>query len=61
LDLGFRPRDADIYEFARTYDVSLDGERFLVIREVGTSERELILVMNWSEELKRLVPPGGLR
>ena len=44
----------------RTYDVSPNGERFLRIKEGGageqTSPAELILVQNWLEELKRLVP-----
>ncbi len=44
----------------RTYDVSSDGERFLMIKEGGSEETttptELILVQNWFEELKRLVP-----
>ncbi len=43
----------------RNYDVSPDGERFLMIREdspVGFSNTELIYVQNWLEELKRLVP-----
>jgi len=43
-----------------TYDVSRDGERFLMIREttngVDTEPTQLILVQNWTEELKRLVP-----
>ena len=44
----------------RTYDVSPDGERFLMIKEGGagdgTPPAEFILVQNWLEELKRLVP-----
>ena len=43
----------------RTYDISPDGERFLMIKESGsdeTSSTEFILVLNWFEELKRLVP-----
>jgi hypothetical protein len=44
----------------RTYDVSPNGERFLMIKEGGASDEtppaELILVQNWFEELKRLVP-----
>ena len=44
----------------RTYDVSPNGERFLRIKEGGageqTSPAELILVLNWFDELKRLVP-----
>ena len=43
----------------RTYDISPDSERFLMIKEGGsdeTSSTEFILVLNWFEELKRLVP-----
>ena len=44
---------------ARTYDVSLDGKRFLMIKEVGAPDQvpaptSLIVVQNWFEELKRL-------
>jgi len=41
----------------RSYDISPDGKRFLVIKEpVGeTSRTELILVQNWFQELERLV------
>ena len=45
----------------RTYDVSPDGQRFLMIK-VGDGADEtaapasLIVVQNWFEELKRLVP-----
>ena len=45
--------------FGRTYDISPDGERFLMIKESGSDEissTEFILVQNWFEELKRLVP-----
>ena len=42
----------------RTYDVSPDGERLLMIKPVenesGTSQ--IIVVENWFEELERLVP-----
>ena len=44
----------------RTYDISPDGKRFLMIKEGGpgdeTEPTQLILVLNWFEELKRLVP-----
>src|SRR4029453_3390281 len=45
----------------RTYDVSPDGKRFLMIKEIGgmdkpTPSARLILVQNWFEELKRRVP-----
>ncbi|MEE8326649.1 MAG: protein kinase [candidate division NC10 bacterium] len=42
------------------YDVTPDGQRFLMIKESsgdsGESPPELIVVLNWFEELKRLVP-----
>ena len=44
----------------RNYDVSPDGERFLMIKEGTTTEasgtRQIIVVQNWHEELRRLVP-----
>jgi serine/threonine-protein kinase len=44
----------------RTYDVSPDGKQFLMIKEGGIDQRstprEIVVVLNWSEELKRLVP-----
>ncbi len=43
----------------RTYNISLDGQWFLMIEEgPGTAEnaRQIILVQNWFEELRRLVP-----
>jgi hypothetical protein len=49
---GFGPRE---------YDVSPDGKRFLMIKEgTGTDDApvppSIIVVQNWLEELKRLVP-----
>ena len=39
------------------FDVTSDGERFLLIRPAEAPEiAELTLVFNWHEELKRLVP-----
>ena len=45
----------------RTYDVSPDGERFLMIKSGATTEEDaetndVVMVENWFEELKRLVP-----
>ena len=45
----------------RTYDISPDGQRFLLIKEGGGSEQAaapitLIVVQHFDEELKRLVP-----
>jgi hypothetical protein len=44
----------------RTYDVSPDGRRFLMIKE-GADDAEarapqLVIVLNWFEKLKRLAP-----
>ena len=39
------------------YDVSLDGQRFLMVESTGAGESATVtLVLNWSEELERLVP-----
>jgi serine/threonine-protein kinase len=45
----------------RTYDISPDGKRFLMIKPVGGADQtagptSLVVVQNWREELKRLVP-----
>ena len=42
----------------RSYDVSSDGEKFLLIKPIEEQETvaELHVVENWFEELKRLVP-----
>jgi serine/threonine-protein kinase len=44
----------------RNYDVSKDGKRFLTVKQLpepaATRTRELVVVQNWFEELKRLVP-----
>jgi len=44
----------------RHYDISLDGERFLMVKESSEAgERppdQINIVLNWFEELKRLVP-----
>ncbi len=47
----------------RNYDVSPDGQRFLMIKESEEqpAARQLIVVLNWFEELKRLAPPGKNR
>ena len=44
----------------RTYDLTPDGERFAMVGLAsltdGEAPAELMLVQNWHEELKRLVP-----
>ena len=44
----------------RTYDVSPDGERFVVLKQVrdANARPEIIVVQNWFEELNRLAPPA---
>jgi serine/threonine-protein kinase len=49
-------------QLGRTYDVSADGQRFLLLKDAPTPDGrkpaapELHVVLNWHEELKRLVP-----
>jgi serine/threonine-protein kinase len=44
----------------RTYDISPDGRRFLMVKESVTDQNAaplaIVVVQNWVEELKRLVP-----
>jgi Tol biopolymer transport system component len=42
----------------RTYDISPDGQRFLMIKAGGANQAppQIVVVQNWLEELKRLVP-----
>lgn len=49
---------------ARNYDIGPDGEQFLVLKPIesgakSTLNRELFIVENWFEEIKRLAPPEG--
>jgi hypothetical protein len=46
---------------SRQYDVAPDGEPFLMIKDTpptvgGAPQQQLVIVRNWIEELKRLVP-----
>ena len=40
----------------RSYDVSPDGTRFLMLKEAAATATQLVVVLNFFEELKRLVP-----
>ena len=42
------------------YDISPDGQRFLMIKAADEEEEpgQIHVVLNWFEELKRLVPTG---
>ena len=49
------------FDFA-TWDISPDGQRFLMMKEAGTNgsegsgPRKINIVLNWFEELKQRVP-----
>ena len=41
----------------RTYDVSNDGKKFLMVKQpANQAAPQIVVVQNWVEELKRLVP-----
>ena len=41
----------------RSYDVSLDGKRFLFVKEdTSTQAADIVVVLDWVEELKAKVP-----
>jgi serine/threonine-protein kinase len=42
--------------FDQSFEVGKDGERFLLIQNQAAGEAKPIFVVNWFEELKRLVP-----
>jgi Tol biopolymer transport system component len=42
-----------------TYDVSPDGQRFLMIKENEQASTQINIVLNWLEELKQRVPTGN--
>ena len=45
----------DSPDFMSNYDLSPDGQRFLMVEEPEVST-PITVVLNWFEELKRLVP-----
>jgi hypothetical protein len=47
----------DTVPWNANYDVTPDGQRFLMVQPAEpTSQSQLNVVLNWFEELKRLVP-----
>ena len=39
------------------YDVSADGTEFIMVQRIGAPQADQVnVVLNWFEELKRLVP-----
>jgi eukaryotic-like serine/threonine-protein kinase len=60
IDFPYVPRTAQ-EGIGRMYDVSPDGQRFLMIKEIKAPDgrppfARMIFVQNWFEELKRLAP-----
>ncbi len=44
------------FDWASNYDVNPDGQRFVMVKQAETSATQINVVLNWFEELKRLVP-----
>ena len=55
------PYGAPVFHSGRTYDVSPDGQRFLMIKDSAADSNatpaSMVVVLNWDQELKRLVSP----
>jgi hypothetical protein len=49
----------DAANVGRTYDVSPDGRRFLMMKADTTTPTNIVVVQNWFSELTRLVPGGN--
>jgi hypothetical protein len=53
-----------IVNSGRTYDVSADGQKFLMIKDMSgesaatTAGPSFVFVLNWFDELRRLAPPA---
>jgi serine/threonine-protein kinase len=47
--------------YGRNYDVAPDGQSFLMVKQEmeGIEDAQIHVVLDWLEELKRLVPVGG--
>jgi hypothetical protein len=46
--------------FWANYDVSADGQRFMMVKnvDIAPAPTQINIVLNWFEELRRLVPSG---
>jgi hypothetical protein len=53
---GYLLHDRVQGETPSNYDVTLDGQRFLMVRndDVNVVYSRVVVVMNWAEELKQL-------
>jgi serine/threonine-protein kinase len=50
--------EASLIGFQPNYDVTLDGQRFIMIKGSEQAATQVNVVLNWSDELRRLVPAG---
>ncbi len=46
-------------DLSNSFDVSRDGQRFLMVKEPASSPASIVVVINWFEELKKKVAAGG--
>jgi hypothetical protein len=54
-----KPNEYDLTAPERSWDVTADGERFLLTKPAPTTDKPVTsmqVVLNWAEELERLVP-----
>ena len=52
----FESRFVDAVFGSESFDVTADGERFVVVESKSQARAELHVILNWFEELERLVP-----
>jgi hypothetical protein len=51
----FSAADYYSYPWHPQYDVTADDQRFVMLKDVTAESNELVLVLNWFEELKQRV------
>jgi hypothetical protein len=58
--LGRKLFDQSPYNvFWHSYDPAANGKRLLMVRrDVGSIPRQMRVILNWGEELNRLLPAG---
>ncbi len=55
----FSGRYDESCRISANYDITPDGERFIMIRpEEGLEPTQINIVLNWSEELRKKIPTG---
>ena len=52
----FDDRYFEYIDYGRTYDITPDGQRFVMVKEMSPPPRRIAVILNWFEELKRLAP-----